>query len=135
MQYLSGMKALNIPCALTTTGDWHLMCFNWNENEVLNTKNSIFKNYGIERNKKLPNGQILNVANHIRACLDMISNSEFANAQGMKNDYICTNEYNNEIFKNIIKLRNQSNWNDIDQFMCKEYKLEWINFKEKRNIK
>lgn len=134
MQYLSGRKALNVPCNLNTTGDWHFMCFDWSNNELLNSEDSIFKDYGIEYNKKLPNGLVLNVANHIRACLDMINNSEFSQAQGMRDDYICTEEYNEEIFNLVLKLKKNSNWLDIDNFMNREYKMAWLNFKKKRGI-
>lgn len=129
MEYLSGMKALNVPCQLNTSGDWHLWCFNWDDNELLNSSDSIFHEYGIEKNKKLPNGQVLNVANHIRACLDMLANGEFSLAQGMKNDFICTDEYDSEIFELVLKLKDCSNWLEIDKFMGKEYKMKWLNFK------
>lgn len=129
MEYLSGMKALNIPCKLNTSGDWHLWCFNWDKNELLNSSDSIFHEYGIEKNKKLPNGEVLNVANHIRACIDMIANSEFNLAQGMRHDFICTEEYDDEVFNLVLRLKDNSNWQEIDKFMGKEYKMKWLNFK------
>lgn len=29
MKYISGVPALNIPCELNTTGDWHSACNDW----------------------------------------------------------------------------------------------------------
>lgn len=133
MKYLSGMKALNVPCSLNTTGDWHLYCYDWEQNILLDSNKSIFKDYGIELNKTLPSGEVVPVANHIRACLDMLENGDFVNLQGMKNDYICCDLYNDEIFKQVMKLRKNQNWKEIDDFMSKEYKLSWINFKREES--
>lgn len=133
MEYLTGMKALNVPCCLNTTGDWHLNCFNWNKNELVNSSSSIFKDYGIEKNKKLPNGKITNVANHIRACLDMLEQGAFTKVQGMKNDFICTDEYNEKIFSLVLKLQSSSDWVKINDFMKRECKLLWIQYLERMN--
>ena len=130
MKYLSGIKALNIPCNLDTTGDWHIFSYDWSNNQLLNSNNSIFKDYGIELNKTLPDGTTIPVANHIRACLDMLEKNDFTNLQGMKNDYICCDKYNDEIFKKVLKLKNSSNWMEINNFMRKEYKVSWINFEK-----
>jgi len=48
----------------------------------------------------------------------------------MKEDFICNDMYTDEVFKKVSMLRNSKNWDAIDNFMCKEYRLEWIRYKE-----
>ena len=139
MLYVSGIHALNIDCQLHTTGDWHRSALKWDtlQNRLKESSNTVFEDYGIEKNRKLiflKDKPVFNVANHIRACLDLIAEGNFAIAQGMRNDYICTDEYDEEIFQKVLLLQNNSNWNEIDNFMGKEYKMKWLNFKRKKEF-
>lgn len=75
MEYITGFYALNLPCQLETTGDWHRHSLNWSKPNIKNSENSIFREYGIETNRDLSFAGLNskhNVANHIRACLDII---------------------------------------------------------------
>ena len=129
MLYLSGIHALNIPCKLNTSGDWHASALSWNDIHLKESDNSIFGDYGIEQNKVIPEHQnAYNVANHIRALLDIISDGNFSVAEGMREDFICNDNYNEEIFQNVIKLHDFPIWDKVNSFMIKEYKMKWINY-------
>lgn len=135
MKYITGIHALNTPCSLDTCGDWHASALRWKKIKFLESEYSIFGDYGIEANKSIPkHDEKFFVANHIRACLDMLLLGDFANLQGMNNDFIVVSKYNNEIFEKVLLLKNQKHWNEIDKFLCKEYKRKWINFKNTHNI-
>jgi len=134
MIYLSGVHALNIPCSLLTCGDWHQSALKWDKEtiklRVRESNKSIFGDYGIESDKRIPeHEQRFNVANHIRALLDLLIDGNFPVAQGMKEDFICNEDYTGEVFSKVIMLTGVSNWNDIDRFMEREYRNKWVRFK------
>ena len=136
MKYLSDMHALNIECELETCGDWHQSCMDWDNinNCLRESDDSVFGDYGIEQDKVLKflnDKPIYNVANHIRACLDLIADGNFGLAQGMREDFICTRKYDNEIFEKIMLLKSSESWEKIDAFMGKEYMMRWLNYKRK----
>lgn len=131
MEYISGIYALNLECELNTPGDWHQVALDWDEPFVLESSKSIYKDYGIEKNKNIVFlNKKYNVANHIRALLDLLVLSKFSQARGMRKDYICNDQYNDEIFKKVILLNGTKNWDKIDDFMSKEYYMKWVNFKK-----
>lgn len=130
MLYISGIHALNLSCELETCGDWHQSAIQWNNIPLQESEGSIFGDYGIELNRKVPEQiEIFAVANHIRALLDLLVAGKFSIAQGMKNDYICRDKYTEEIFEKVLLLKNNENWNEIDNFMKKEYLSQWSNYK------
>lgn len=134
MKYISGIHALNLTCNLDTCGDWHQSAIQWENLNLKESKGSIWGDYGIETNKKIPeHTECYNAANHIRALLDLIADSNFSVAQGMRKDYICTDKYNNELFEKIYQLRDMPNWIEIDKFMGREYCGKWLDFKENLN--
>lgn len=135
MLYLSGIHALNVTCDLKTCGDWHSSALQWVDLAFLDSEKSIFGDYGIEVNKSIPHHDgYYNVANHIRALLDLLQQGNFSNAQGMKNDFICNDELTEEIFNKVLLLKNEKHWSKIDKFMSREYLPEWISFKDRRDI-
>ena len=135
MLYITGKHALNLPCSLLTCGDWHMSGLKWNNLKLRDSEESIFGEYGIEFNKSVPeNNGNYNVANHIRALLDLLELGLFSVAQGMNKDFICNSDYNNEVFRQVMRLKNTKNWDDIDRFMGKEYFSQWLKYKEKNNI-
>jgi len=135
MQYLSGIHALNLPCELVTCGDWHQSAIQWERLNLLNSENSLFGNYGIELNKEVPrHTEVFNVANHIRALLDLLQQSKFSIARGMNEDFICNDTYMEEIFKKVTLMKNEENWSAIDRFMGKEYFSKWLEYKKGRNL-
>ena len=127
MKYLSGVHALNIPCKLETGGDWHASALLWQDLSLSDSENSIFGTYGIEENKAIPEHKDkYNVANHIRACLDLLQAGRFAELQGMNKDFIVVDKYDDEIFSKIILLKDNDNWVNINDFLSKEYGKRWI---------
>lgn len=131
MKYISGIHALNLPCSLDTCGDWHTSALQWGSLKFLESDDSIFKDYGIESCSCVPeNKGIFNIANTLRALLDLLVEGNFGIAEGAKEDFICNDRYTLEFFNKVIQLRDTYNWDKIDKFMEKEYKLQWLNFKE-----
>ena len=132
--YISGIHALNIPCLLETCGDWHTSALQWNDIQMVDSGKSMFGVYGIEKNKMVfPLGEKYNVANHIRALLDLLLAGRFSVAQGMRDDFICNPKYDEEIFSKVIMMKGLPHWAQIDGFMKREYKLKWLEFKERRS--
>jgi len=131
MKYVSLIHALNIPCSLETCGDWHISSIQWEKPNILDTENSIFGEYGIEKNKIIPeHKEKFAIANHIRALLDLLYIGNFTVAQGMNKDFICNSKYDMEIFNKVIIMRNLPHWEKIDKFMIKEYLGKWVEFKK-----
>jgi len=131
MQYITGIHALNLPCSLLTCGDWHQSALRWKDITFMNTDTAFFGNYGIEYNKCIPeHEETYAVANHIRALLDLLEQGNFSTAQGMNKDFICNERYNDEIFGKVTSMSVLPNWNQIDDFMTREYYNKWVNFKK-----
>ena len=136
MQYLTGVHALNTSCSLNTCGDWHTSSLYWNRPMMAESEGSFFGDYGIEKNRKIPEyAGMVNVANHIRACLDLLYLGKYALVQDMRDGFIVTDEYDSEIFEKVCSMRVLQNWDQINQFMHREYKMAWINYLEKENEK
>ena len=57
----------------------------------------------------------------------MIADGSFGPAEGMRDDFIETDEYDAEIFKKVELLRNRENWAAINRFMSREYGHAWMN--------
>jgi hypothetical protein len=135
MMYLSGIHALNLPCELLTCGDWHQSGIQWRDLPLLESDGSIFGDYGIERNKFVPeHSESFNVANHIRALLDLLILNKYSVAQGMNNDYICNEEYDEEVFHKVSVLRKHGQWEGIDCFMGREYCAKWLSYKTREGL-
>lgn len=132
MKYVTLIHALNLPCKLETTGDWHCSALQWKKPNILESDESIWKDYGIEKNKEIPEHKRTkyNVANHIRALLDLLYMGNFTVAQGMNKDFICNSKYDKEIFDKVIMMRDLPHWDKIDRFMTKEYLKKWVNYKK-----
>ena len=135
MQYITGVHALNLPCSLLTCGDWHSTALQWERPKMRNSENSIFGEYGIERCSSVPeHAGTYAVANHIRALLDLLELGNYSLAQGMKNDFICNDDYTEEVFGKIAMMRDLPNWLDIDRFMGSEYYGKWLDYKRKARL-
>lgn len=130
MEYISGQHALNLACSLPTSGDWHIDAIQWDHPWTKDTEEGPFGNYGIEVNCHVPQreGREVLCANHIRALLDLLLDGKFALAQGMRNDFICNDSLNDEIFGKVMQLKTSTGWEEISRFMGKEYGILWLDF-------
>ena len=131
--YMSGVAALNIKCGdLDVTGDWHRLSINWDKLKLSDMNKSHFGDWGIERNIWIPELEsYYNVANVLRACIDMIDSANWYGVFGMHDDYIGNDLYNDIIFSKVLYMRSwktEREWNSIHSFMIKEYRLSWIRF-------
>lgn len=127
MKYITGIHALNLPCSLPTFGDWHRYGIQWKNPTIRDTEKSIFGDYGIEEYSKVPEHPgTFKVANHIRALLDMLAEGQFGYAQGMRKDFICNDSLDTEVFEKVFQLKNTPLWDQINQFMGREYAMRWI---------
>lgn len=132
MQYITGIHALNLPCNLDTCGDWHQSGIQWENPQMRESDGSFFGSYGLENGHKIPEHEgRYTIANTIRALLDLLYEKNFPVAQGMNNDFICNESYDEEVFAKVYEMRNLPYWEDIRQFMCREYKLKWIDYERK----
>lgn len=127
--YITDIHALNLPCTLDTCGDWHTSAIQWEHPHIRESEGSLFGNYGIEKNKAIPeHTENYNVANHIRAILDLLEEGKFSIAQGMNRDFICNDKYDEEVFDKVYTMKNLRNWQNINDFMKKEYMMKWVNY-------
>lgn len=135
MKYITGIHALNLNCSLDTCGDWHTFAIQWDNPHVLESDDSIFGDYGIEQCLSVPfNGGTWNFANTLRALLDLLAEGSYSIAQGAREDFICNEKYTEEFMDKVILMRDFPNWEGIDSFMGKEYRVDWLNFKSRRGV-
>lgn len=131
MEYISGVHALNLTCSLNTCGDWHQSAIQWERPTLRKSEDSIFGDYGIETGVRIPeHGGTFAAANHIRALLDLLAEGKFSLTQGMRDDFICTDEYNGEIFEKVSMMERLPLWQQIDAFMEKEYRMTWVRYRK-----
>lgn len=131
MKYISLIHALNLPCKLETSGDWHCSSLQWEKLNIFESSDSLWGDYGIEKNKQIPeHKEKYNVANHIRALLDLLYMKNFTVAQGMNKDFICNSKYDKEVFEKVLLMINLPYWKQIDEFMTKEYLGKWVRYKK-----
>ncbi|MEW6879013.1 hypothetical protein QEV67_00615 [Trueperella pyogenes] len=129
MEYVTDIHALNLPSETDTTGDWHASALQWKRLRMAESDDSIFGDWGITRDSsaRIPEheGQRFNVANHVRALLDMIERGRLSVARGI---YIGNDAHNDEIFPRVWLLHQSDNWPRIDHFMKKKYGRAWLGF-------
>ena len=126
MKYITGLHALHLPCSLETCGDTHHLP-DWKHPTVMSTATAFFGDWGLEwheipghRGKRIP------VANHIRACLDMLEMRDYINLQGMNAVYLDAPCYNEFIFNQVLRMQTLPYWKEIDAFMESEYFMDWV---------
>ena len=131
MRYITGVHALNLPCSLLTCGDWHSAALQWRNPAFRDSEASFFGDYGIEYCSLVPENEgTYAVANHIRALLDLLELGNFSAAQGMNQDFICNDDYMEEVFDKVARMRDLPHWREIDGFMGREYYGKWLDYKK-----
>ena len=135
MQYITGIHALNLPCSLLTCGDWHSASLQWAKPAFRDSDSGIFGDYGIESCSNVPENEgTYAVANHIRALLDLLELGNFSAAQGMNQDFICNDNYTDEVFSQVARMTGLPNWQEINSFMGREYYGKWLDYKRRASI-
>jgi len=135
LRYITGIHALNLPCSLLTCGDWHCSALKWESITYRDTNDSAFGEWGIEHCAVVPEHHGIHaIANHVRALLDLLEMGNFSAAQGMNQDFICNDDYNDEIFDKVTLLMNLPHWREIDAFMGREYCGKWLDFKKQAGL-
>lgn len=133
MKYVTGVYALNLPSPDGTPGDWHFSALNWQKAQVSDSADSPFGDWGLHM-AEVPHHGMMAVANHIRACLDLIEQGNFGTAQGMRDNFINDDRYTPTIFTKVSELQTSPIWNEIDKFMGREYLCKWLDFKEQTGV-
>lgn len=125
-KYITGLHALHLPCSLETCGDTHHLP-DWKHPTTMNTATAFFGDWGLEWHE-IPGlgGKRVPVANHIRACLDMLEMRDYINLQGMNAVYLDAPFYNEFIFKQVLRMQDLPYWKEIDAFMESEYFMFWV---------
>ena len=134
MQYITGFHALNCHSSLRTP-DTLPVAVDWTYPEIANTETAFFKDYSIETNKEiaqLPGSH--NVANPIRAVLDLLIQGKEKELTGLKHKILANDLLTEELFNKVIELQAQSLWNDVCWFIGCEYGIEWLDFLTSKNI-
>ena len=131
MLYITGQHALNLPCSLDTTGDWHTASMNWNKIEFAETEGSVFGEYGIETCDVVPlhKGETFYIANTLRALLDLMQKGNFGFLIGMRDDFICNDKYTEEFFDKVWLIHGKRG---VNKLMEKEWRLEWVVYRNRR---
>lgn len=131
MMYVSGIHALNIEDSLETCGDWHTSALSWSNLDLRDSTKSVFGSWGIESNKKVPeHEELYNVANTLRAVLDLMSDGQVGYLRNFRDDFFCTDKYNEEFFRHVILLKDNKHWSEINDLMKREFMYEWDSFRE-----
>lgn len=131
MMYLSGVHALNIEDSLETCGDWHTSALNWGTIKLHDSTKTVFGDWGIEADKKIPeHEELYNVANTLRAILDLMVDKQTRYLKGFRDDFIMVDTYNTEFFEKVYLLKDLQNWQDINNLMKREYMFLWDKFME-----
>lgn len=134
MQYISGIYALNIEDSTECCGDWHTSGLDWNLVDMRESSTSLLKNWGIEQNKEIPeHSNLYNVANTLRAIIDLMIDNKLDYLKGFRNDFIMVDIYNTEFFEKVFMLRDLYNWSDINNLMKREFMFLWNNFLKEQN--
>ena len=139
MKYISGIFALNIPCPLGTTGDWHRSSLTWNKLRLHESDDSVMKEKGIEKDVYVRElGGRYNVANHIRAIADLLDDGDYVTAEGMRNDYLDDDRrFDSTLFEYVYALKetkSECDWWRISLRGEQDYMLKWLKFLEEKGI-
>ena len=134
MQYITGLHALTCPCSLQTPGEPHASV-DWTYPAMADSDSAFFKDYGIETVREIPylSGSH-NVANHIRAILDLLAAGEIEQLTGLKREILANDELAPELFNKVTELQTENVWNQVSWFIGCEYGVEWLDFLKSKSI-
>lgn len=126
--YITGIHALNIPCSLNTSGDWHRGSLDWDNPYTRDTEDSVFKDWGLEEH---PIGL---VANHIRAVLDILEEGKkIPLINTFHYDFISNSEYDDLIREKSMLLQNLPHYRVIKEVVDRNLYKPKYTLEELRN--
>ncbi len=132
MKYITGRHALNLPCSLGTPGDWHYYALDWRSPIMKDSETAFYGDFGLEWHTDVPgHAEPLLVANHLRACLDLLADGANPIARGMKENYLNKPALTPLVLRKVWELRGSDDWAAIDDFMVREYGMAWVCWKRK----
>ena len=102
---------------------------NWDKLRTAESDDSPFGEWGLYTSTEVPGHEEMLTATHLRACLDLLAEGNFGTAQGMRNDFIADDRFTPTVFSKISELRNSPSWSEIDAFMGREYRCQWLDYK------
>ena len=134
MQYLTGRLAFAIPCKLNSCGIWNISKKDFMDEEkfkLSESEGSFFGDWGIETNKLVPGREYCcyNVANHLRAYLDLLMLGEFDQLIGLYDEGIADARCRLDLFMILnSKVRRTPMWEVVKPFMSQEFGSLWDSF-------
>lgn len=134
MTYLTGMLAFGIPCDYDTPGKWNLGRSDYLDKEqfiTLSTEDSPIGDWGVVPNCLVPGYEymLMNVANHVRAYVDLLVLERFDLLKDAFFEYINNAKARKDIFMIVYgKLRHTANFPEINDFMEKEFGNAWYSY-------
>ena len=66
-------------------------------------------------------------ADHIRACLDLLIDGRYRDVTGMRNSFL-DDKYMQRVFEALVKMKCLDNWDEIYNFIIREYGMRWVLF-------
>ncbi len=135
MMYLTGRLAFGIPCSLDTPGDWEILDDEYatDEFKLVDSTGSPYGDWGIEQNVLVPTKEycLHNVANHVRAYLDMIYNKQFDELNLVFEKCIDNGNVRKDIFMMVLgKLRMLPDYDEYNKFMQDTFGNAWESYKQ-----
>lgn len=134
MYYITGYLAFGIPCELPTPGKWNITKSEYLDDALfksVNSEESPFGDWGIEKNKIVPHREftLFNVANHVRAYVDMLYAGEFDKLRDLFFECINNAKAREDIFMLVYgKLRKLACYREVNEFMCEEFGNAWLSY-------
>lgn len=136
MKYITGIIALGTECRLESKGIWNVRkkdFLNEDNMKLIESDDTPFKDWGIEKDKIINYHEfaLYNVANHVRAYIDMLYFGKFEEAKGLFAEAIDNAKCRSDIFMLIYgKTRHLAEFTEIDEFMTEEFGNAWIAYKD-----
>jgi len=135
MKYLTGILAMGCPCELDSCGLWNLGKSDFTSEEkflLVESEDMPFKDFGIEKNKLVPyrDYTVYNVANHVRAYVDMLYLHKFEGMHDLFADAINERKCRLSIFECVYRCRHLAQYRKMNEFMCEEFGNAWVSYKD-----
>lgn len=127
MKYITGIHALNIPCNLNTSGDWHRGTLDWGNPWIRESEDSIYRSWGIYED----DGRM--VADHLRAVLDMLEcQKDLVLLHSFHSDYISNYEYDEILNEQLSKLKTLAHWREMEELVKRNMHRRSLDIEELR---